>query len=65
MLWAVDQPGMDAVIRIPGCPVKMHGKPDAPQKAAPILGEDTEVILKEVLNLSNDKIADLLEKDII
>lgn len=65
MLWEVEQPGMDSTIRIPGCPIKMHGKPDEPQKAAPILGEDTKDILKNILHFSDNKIEGLLEKDVI
>ncbi|MBR4016145.1 MAG: CoA transferase [Anaerotignum sp.] len=45
MLWEVFQPGMERHIRIPGTPIKIHGETDAPQKAAPLLGEDTAAIL--------------------
>lgn len=45
MLWEVFQPGMERNIRIPGTPIKIHGEKDAPEKAAPLLGEDTAAIL--------------------
>ncbi|MBQ3403831.1 MAG: CoA transferase [Oscillospiraceae bacterium] len=59
MLWDVDQPGMDAQIRIPGCPIKIHGQPDAPQKASPTLGEDNEAVYGSLLGLSKAEIDEL------
>lgn len=65
MIWEVFQPGMDGTLRIPGCPVKIHGEPDEIQKASPKLSEDTEDILKELLNMSDEKIEQLKERDVI
>ncbi len=56
MLWKVYDPGMGEEITIPGTPIKMHGKLDQVQKAAPRLGEDTEAICSEWLGYSEDVI---------
>lgn len=65
MLWEVEQPGMNAKIRIPGSPIKMHGKPDEITKPAPQLGEDNDVILKELVGLNEEQIKKLKELNII
>ncbi len=56
MLWKVYDPGMQAEITIPGTPIKMHGNPDAPQKPAPQLGEDTEAVLGQWLGYSAQQV---------
>ena len=56
MLWNVYDPGMGTEITIPGTPIKMHGKPDEIQKAAPQLGEDTEAVLGSWLGYSKEDI---------
>ncbi len=43
----------------------MHGCEDAPAKAAPMLGEDTENILKNMLHMSDEKIASLRENGVV
>ncbi len=53
MLWTVDDPAFGHEIDIPGTPIKMHGCEDAPYKAAPVLGEDTDKVLKTLLSLSD------------
>ncbi len=65
MLWKVKDPGIGEEILIPGSPIKMHGKGDVVQKAAPLLGEDTDEILKEILGYSSDKIKSLHDKNVI
>ena len=65
MLWNVYQPGMDKEIRIPGTPIKIHGEADECQKAAPLLGEDNEAILCELLGKSKEEVASLLENGVI
>lgn len=65
MLWSVYQPGIEQEIRIPGCPIKMHGKPDAPRKAAPILGEDTDEVLTSLLQLSPERLEELRRANVI
>ena len=65
MLWKVYQPGMDEEITFPGTPIKMHGLEDKCDKAAPLLGEDNETILRRVLGYSDEKIAQLKKDEII
>lgn len=65
MLWNVWQPGMEAEIRIPGCPMKLHGSPDAPAKAAPRLGEDNIPVYSAIAGLSVERISRLEEAGII
>jgi len=65
MLWKVYQPGMDEEITFPGTPIKMHGLEDKCEKAAPLLGEDNEKILRNVLGYSEEKIAQLKKDEII
>lgn len=48
MLWEVYDPSIGENIKIPGCPIKVHGQEDKPSKAAPDLGEDNEAILGEL-----------------
>ncbi len=65
MLWDVYQPGMERNIKIPGTPIKIHGEVDEVQKSAPILGEDNVAIYSEVLGISEEEVAALVEKNII
>lgn len=65
MLWTIYQPGMNAEIRIPGCPVKIHGTPDAPAKAAPQLGEDNAVVYSALAGLSPETLSALEEAGVI
>lgn len=53
MLWKVNDPAFGREIEIPGTPIKMHGCEDAPYKAAPMLGEDTDKVLKTLLGMSD------------
>ena len=65
MLWEVYQPGINDTIRIPGTPIKLHGEEDKPMKAAPLVGEDTDAILKEVGGYSPEEIARLRESNVV
>ena len=65
MLWDVEQPGMDATIKIPGTPIKMHGQEDKCQKASPLLGEDNDNVYGDILGYSAEKIAELRKDGII
>lgn len=65
MLWDVYQPGMNKTIRIPGSPIKIHGEEDVAEKGSPILGEDNAAIYKELLGLSDQKIKELEEQNVI
>ena len=65
MMWSVYEPGMEDEFSMPGCPVKMHGKGDEIMKAAPLLGEDTDEILKSILGYTDEKIGKLHDEGII
>ncbi len=65
MLWKLYDPAFGKEIEIPGTPIKMHGCEDAPSKAAPLLGEDSEKILKEMLGMEDEKIAALKQDGVI
>lgn len=65
MLWKVYDPAFGKEIEIIGAPIKMHGCADAPRKAAPRVGEDTDNILKELINMSDGEIAKLHENGVI
>ena len=60
MLWEVYDPSIGENIKIPGCPIKVHGQEDKPSKAAPDLGEDNHAILTE-LGYSESEIKALKE----
>ena len=65
MLWTVDQPGMDAEIKIPGCPIKIHGLEDKAVKAAPVLGESNDEVYKGILGYDDAKLEELKANGII
>lgn len=56
MLWEVYDPAIGEVIRIPGSPIKMHGKGDAAQSAAPSLGQDNRLVLHEIAGYTDEEI---------
>jgi CoA:oxalate CoA-transferase len=64
MIQEVDQPGIGKV-KVPGNPIKFSESPITNYGAAPVLGQDNEVILKDYLNLSTDEIKQLEEEKII
>jgi crotonobetainyl-CoA:carnitine CoA-transferase CaiB-like acyl-CoA transferase len=51
--------------RIIGTPIKLSATPGAPGAAAPRLGEDTVVVLKELLHLERETINGLLRAGVI
>ena len=51
--------------RITGTPIKLSETPGAPGTAAPLLGEHTAVVLKELLDLSDKTIAELEQAAVI
>lgn len=65
MLWEVEQPGMDATIKMPGTPIKIHSEEDKAQKGAPILGEDNAKVYGELLGLSKEEVEKLEANNII
>lgn len=62
MLWEVYDPAIGEVIRIPGSPIKMHGKGDEAQSAAPSLGQDNRAVLRDLAGYTDEEI-DALEAE--
>jgi CoA:oxalate CoA-transferase len=51
--------------RIPGIPIKLSRTPGEIHKASPVLGEDTEKLLKQYLGLTPEQFVELREKQVI
>lgn len=49
-------------VKMAGIPIKMSATPGAVENAAPLLGEHTEEILKEMLGLTSEQVAELRGK---
>ncbi len=49
-------------VKMAGIPIKMSATPGAVENAAPLLGEHTEEILKEILGLTSEQVAELRGK---
>ena len=64
MIVEYDHPDVGKV-RLPGNPIKMSGMSGTISKPAPRLGEHTDAVLGELLNLSADQIAGLRNKNAI
>ncbi len=60
MIVEVDHP-VAGPVKMPGIPIKLSGTPSEIRSAAPVLGADTDEILKELLNMSDEDIAKLKE----
>ena len=56
MLWEVYDPAIGEVIRIPGSPIKMHGRGDEARSAAPSLGQDNRTVLREIAGYTDEEI---------
>lgn len=63
MFWEVEHPVVGK-IKIGGNPIKLSKTPPSIRKAPPILGEDTESVLKDILSYSKEKIDKLKKTDI-
>ena len=63
MIWEIPDPGLDTVYKIPGTPMKFRDHDDAPTISAPMLGQHSEEILKEV-GYSEEEITALKEKGV-
>jgi 2-methylfumaryl-CoA isomerase len=57
----VEQPGIGRYL-MPGLPLDFSAAPREPTRPAPLLGEDTDSVLRDVLGLSPDEIAALHAK---
>lgn len=64
MIVEVEHP-VAGIIKTPGIPIKMSETPGTIREAAPVLGEDTEEVLKEMNRLSDEEIKHLKEIDAI
>jgi len=52
-------------LKMPGLPIKLSGTPGAVEKPAPLLGQHTEEILKDLLGLDAGQVAELRAKKIL
>lgn len=52
-------------VEVPGLPIKLSDTPGAIDVPAPVLGQHTDEILRDVLGMSEDEIADLKTKAVI
>jgi CoA:oxalate CoA-transferase len=64
MIVEYDHPDVGKV-RLPGNPIKMSDMEGTISQPAPRLGEHTDAVLREVLNLSPDQIVSLREKNAV
>ena len=53
------------IVKMPGIPIKMSETPGAVEFAAPLLGQHTEEILKEVLGLTAAEVAELKSQNVL
>lgn len=63
MIVEVDHP-VAGKLKMPGVPIKLSETPGSIRKPAPLLGQHTDEILKEILNLPEEKIEELKSKNI-
>ncbi|WP_342430951.1 CoA transferase [Neobacillus sp. FSL H8-0543] len=52
-------------VPVPGSPIRLHDSPLDEVRPAPLIGEHTDWILKEFLNISDDELSILHEKKVI
>ena len=64
MLVEHDIPGVGKV-KYPGNPLKLQKTPPVTNRRAPLLGEDSEQILKDILHCSDEQIVELREEGIV
>ena len=60
----IDQPGMGKV-KITGNPIKLSQTPPDPCHPAPLLGQDTQEVLRDVFGFSDEQIAKWKEENIV
>jgi len=63
MIVEVDHP-VAGKLKMPGVPIKLSETPGSIRRPAPLLGQHTDEILKEILNLSGEKIEELKNQNI-
>ena len=64
MIVEVDHP-VAGKMHVPGVPIKMYKTPGSVDSPAPLLGQHTEEILKELLGMSKEEVDALRAKDIL
>ncbi len=64
ILWDVEHPGFGRIREV-GCPVRLSDTEPLPRRAAPGLGQHTDAVLRELLELPEDEIAELRESGVI
>ncbi|MCC6382927.1 MAG: CoA transferase [Dehalococcoidia bacterium] len=64
MLVEMEQPGLDRLVQIPGCPIKLTETPAGPRGRAPLLGEHTDAVLHD-LGYSDAQIQALRERSVL
>lgn len=64
MFARVEHPGVGEYL-MPGSPLDFSAVPRVPVRRAPLLGENTDEILAEVLGLSSREIAGLHDKGVV
>ena len=64
MLWEVDHPDLGRIREV-GCPVRLSDTEPLPRRAAPQLGQHTDAVLRELLELPEDEIAELRDTGVI
>ena len=64
MLVEVEHPTI-GTLRLPDTPVKLSRTPGGIRGASPALGEHTDEVLREILSLSEDEIADLRRSNVV
>jgi len=65
MLWDIDDPFLGEKITVPGTPIKMHGCYDAPQRPAPMIGQHSNELLRDLLGMDGEELNELKAEGII
>jgi 2-methylfumaryl-CoA isomerase len=60
----LDQPGIGSYL-VPGSPLQLSGAPRVPPRRAPLLGEHTDEVLSDVLQLSAGQIGRLRDRKVV
>jgi crotonobetainyl-CoA:carnitine CoA-transferase CaiB-like acyl-CoA transferase len=60
----MEEPEMGPIVT-EASPVKMSGTPPQIYRAAPLMGEHTESVLREILGLTDDEIAALTDEEVL
>ena len=64
MFSIVEQPGVGAYL-MPASPLEFSGIPRVPVRRAPMLGENTDEVLAEVLRMSSSEITRLHDERVV